>query len=274
MILLDVQNLHKKYGDKVVLTNVSFSIQKGDMFAILGVNGAGKTTLLECIEGLRSFHQGTITFADNIGFGVQLQSSTLPAQIKVAEIIQLLCRWNPASNYDRLLSIFDLHKIQNQTYQSLSTGQQRKLHLVLALVQDADLLFLDEPTAGLDVEARAEFHAYLKKLNHEGKTIVFSSHDMSELESLCQKMIFLQNGQVYFNGTIQEFKQKIVKHYTVHIKTTGNDETEIHELSDLTTELYELFHQYKQQDITIEDIQIVQPTLEDVFMQIVKENSK
>lgn len=271
MNVLEVRDFRKSYGDKTVLKNVSFTIGKQDMFAVLGVNGAGKTTLLECIEGLRPYDAGTIEFPQQDVFGVQLQSSTLPENIKVKEIIELICVWNKSDKLEPYLNLFDLRAIAEQTYKTLSTGQKRKLHLVLAMINDGDVLFLDEPTAGLDVEARAEFHQLLRELNAAGKTIVFSSHDMAEVESLCDRMIFLRDGEVAFFGSIEDFKKSIRKTYQIHVKTIGGDKIESFELNDLTNELFDLIKTYRDNDILIEDLTIDQPSLEDVFLRFAGE---
>ena len=271
MKVLDVSRFSKSYGSKEVLRDISFSIDQKDMFAILGVNGAGKTTLLECIEGLRPFHEGTVTFPHGDTFGVQLQSSTLPDNIKVGEIVELICVWNDSPDKDKYMELLDLHTIADQAYKTLSTGQKRKLHLILALINEGDILFLDEPTAGLDVEARAEFHALLRTLNEAGKTIVFSSHDMAEVESLCTRMIFLKGGEIAFFGAVEDFKKSVRKTYTVTIRTEQSDAPLVYELTDLTNELLELIQSYKDKKIPIVDLNITQPSLEDVFLKFAGE---
>ncbi len=271
MKVLDVSRFSKSYGSKEVLHDISFSIDQKDMFAILGVNGAGKTTLLECIEGLRPFNQGTVSFPNGDTFGVQLQSSTLPDNIKVGEIVELICVWNDSPDKDKYMELLDLHSIADQAYKTLSTGQKRKLHLILALINEGDILFLDEPTAGLDVEARAEFHALLRKLNDAGKTIVFSSHDMAEVESLCTRMIFLKGGEIAFFGAVEDFKKSVRKTYTVTIRTEQSDAPLVYELTDLTNELLELIQSYKDKKIPIVDLNITQPSLEDVFLKFAGE---
>lgn len=279
MKILDVQNFSKSYDDHEVIHNISFSINKGEMFAILGVNGAGKTTLLECIEGLRPFNAGLIDFCNSpenksILFGVQLQLSALPENITIEEIVKLLCLWNKNAHFDTLISLFNLDQIKNQKYHTLSTGQKRKLHLVLALVNDSDILFLDEPTAGLDVEARAEFHQMLIDLNKSGKTIIFSSHDMNEVESLCDQMILLKDGEIRYFGSISDFKKRSVKKYKVHIKTTDSTDYVIHEIDDYTNGLFQLMSEYKSKNQVITDLKIDQPSLEDVFLKVAKEKTK
>jgi len=135
-------------------------------------------------------------------------------------------------------------------------------------------LFLDEPTAGLDVEARFEFHELLRKLNNQGKTIVFSSHDMYEVETLCNNMIFLQDGKIKYQGSIDEFKNSIVLKYELKVKTENQNEYISHDLKDLTDDLLLIVKEYKEKDIKIVDLQINKQTLEDVFLKIVEGEKK
>lgn len=148
--IIEVNNLVKKYGDNTVIDNISFNVNKGEIFALLGANGAGKTTTLECIEKLRSYNSGTITVNGSIG--VQLQSSSLPSNITVIEAFKLFSMWNKVNEDLELLNTFGLKDLKNKQYTSLSTGQKRRLHLALALIGNPDIIFLDEPTAGVDVE--------------------------------------------------------------------------------------------------------------------------
>ena len=167
---IQVRELKKSYGSHMVLKGLDFQIEMGEIFALLGVNGAGKTTALECIEGLRKYDSGEITVNGEIG--IQLQTSSLPAHIKPMEAIKLFAKWNRTKiDYDMLNSL-GIKEIEKKHYIQLSTGQKRRLHLALALIGNPDVIFLDEPTAGLDVEGRVSLHEQIQKLKHIGKTIV------------------------------------------------------------------------------------------------------
>ena len=193
---IHVHNLRKSYGDHIVLKGLNFQIQKGEVFALLGVNGAGKTTTLECVEGLKTYDCGEITV--NGKMGIQLQSSSLPAHIKPMEAVKLFAKWNKADvDYD-MLAVLRLEEIEKKQYLELSMGQKRRLHLALALIGNPDIIFLDEPTAGLDVEGRLSLHAQIRKLKSQGKTIVLASHDMAEVETLCDRISILHNGNIIF----------------------------------------------------------------------------
>ena len=171
-----VSELRKSYGTNQVLKGVSFDILPGEIFGILGVNGAGKTTMLECIEGFRRCESGRIQVEGKTG--VQLQSASLPAYIRPMEAVHLFEKWKKAKADPSVLEALEIGRIKKKLYMELSTGQKRRLHLALALIGDPQILFLDEPTAGLDVEGRRALHDEIRSLASRGKTVVLASHDM------------------------------------------------------------------------------------------------
>ena len=179
---IQVRGLKKSYGSTIVLGGLDFDIEKGETFALLGVNGTGKTTALECIEGLRKYDSGSITVNGKIG--IQLQSSSLPAHIKPMEAVRLFSKWNKAKIDFTLLNALGMKEIEMKQYIQLSTGQQRRLHLALALIGNPDIIFLDEPTAGLDALGRVSLHEQIRKLKSQGKTVVLASHDMADRKSV------------------------------------------------------------------------------------------
>ena len=209
-IRIKVSSLIKKYGDNIVLKDISFEVVEGEIFALLGTNGAGKTTTLECIEGIRKYDGGEITIDGKVG--VQLQSSSLPDGIKGSEALKLFFKWNNFTMTKEFTERLGLNQIIKKEYKWMSTGEKRKLHLSLAMIGDPDIIFLDEPTAGLDVEARVIFHKEIKRLKEEGKTIVISSHDMAEVEALCDRLAILKNGNIAFLGTVNELTDNMKKH--------------------------------------------------------------
>ncbi|MCI9405995.1 MAG: ABC transporter ATP-binding protein, partial [Oscillospiraceae bacterium] len=162
---IQVCGLKKSYDSNIVLNGLDFEIEKGETFALLGVNGAGKTTALECIEGLKKYDSGTITV--NGKMGIQLQSSSLPAHIKPMEAVRLFAKWNRAKIDFTMLNALGIQETTKKQYIQLSTGQKRRLHLALALIGNPDIIFLDEPTAGLDVEGRVSLHEQIRKLKSQ-----------------------------------------------------------------------------------------------------------
>lgn len=273
-ILID--NLVKSYGTNEVIKDISFSVNRGEIFALLGTNGAGKTTTLECIEGIRKYDRGNIKVNGRIG--VQLQSSSLPANIKAIEAYQLFCKWNKAPMNLDLFNAFELAGIKNKQYKEMSTGQKRRLHLALALIGNPDIVFLDEPTAGLDVEGRVALHSQIRKLKEQGKTIIMASHDMAEVESLCDRIAILKDGKIAFTGTVAELTGKRTEQYKIHIKTERPLQNAdcvqgywVFESTNIGETLFELLGICRETQNTVLDIIIERSTLEQKFMDIAKE---
>lgn len=266
---IEVQHLQKSYGEHTVLHGLTFQVRQGEIFALLGVNGAGKTTALECMEGLRQWDGGSIAIAGTTG--IQLQSASLPGHIKVQEAIKLFSLWKHAKPDAAILESLGIPGLYKKQYQTLSTGQKRRVHLALALLGDPDILFLDEPSAGLDVEGRHSLHQQIRKLNQQGKTILLASHDMAEVESLCHRIAILQQGRIAFLGTVQELTQRMGKRYTVTFQTQrGQVECSALSLGDC---LLEKLEQFRQQGISVEDIQIRRGSLEEHFLQFTQEET-
>lgn len=267
---IQVNNLKKSYGNHIVLKEISFQIEKGEIFSLLGINGAGKTTALECIEGLKKYDSGTITV--NGTMGIQLQSSSLPAHIKPMEAVQLFAKWNKVKIDNTLTHSLGLREIEKKQYMQLSTGQKRRLHLALALIGNPDIIFLDEPTAGLDVEGRLSLHDQIRKLKSQGKTVILASHDMAEVETLCDRIAILNDGKIVFCGTASELTDKIGNKYFIHIKTKRGSETI--EADNIENVLLSLLKELKEKGINVLDIKVDRGTLEDHFMEIARRVEK
>lgn len=267
---IQVCGLKKNYESHVVLKGLDFQIEKGEIFALLGVNGAGKTTTLECIEGLRGYDSGMINV--NGKMGIQLQSSSLPAHIKPMEAIKLFAKWNRAKMDYAMLNDLGIKEIEKKQYLQLSTGQKRRLHLALALIGNPDVIFLDEPTAGLDVEGRLSLHGQIRKLKSQGKTIVLTSHDMAEVETLCDRIAILNNGNIVFCGTASELTDKVGKKYFIHIKTQQGERT--FETDNIEDSLIALLGELKEKGTHVIDIKVDRGTLEQHFMEMTRRGSE
>lgn len=280
---IKVSNLKKQYGNNVVLKGIAFKVEEGSIFALLGTNGAGKTTTLECIEGLRKYNSGEIYIDGKIG--VQLQSSSLPENIRGIEALKLFAKWNKMKVDMEFANRLGLGEILKKEYRSMSTGQKRRLHLALAMTGDPDIVFLDEPTAGLDVEGRVALHEEIRKLKAMGKTIIMASHDMAEVESLCDGLAILKDGEIAFYGTVDELTAKMTKTYSIHMKlerTLEKDKVklciykgeekgyQIFESNKIDDGLLELLTLAKEEGIIVKDIKIENKTLEDSFMDIAR----
>lgn len=267
---IQVRELKKSYGNDIVLKGLDFQIEKGEIFALLGVNGAGKTTTLECIEGLRKYDSGAIAIDGKMG--IQLQSSSLPAHIKPMEAIKLFAKWNRTKIDYAMLNGLGIKEIEKKQYIQLSTGQKRRSHLALALINNPDIIFLDEPTAGLDVEGRLSLHEQIQRLKSNGKTIVLASHDMAEVETLCDRIAILNNGKIVFCGTASELTNKVGRKYFIHIKTQQGNST--FETDNIEDTLISLLGELKKKKICVLDIKVDRGTLEQHFMEMARRETE
>lgn len=210
-IILSIQDFRKTYGPVVAVDGISFQVERGEIFGLLGPNGAGKTSTLECLEGIRRPDGGTLHILNvaphreprklrNL-IGVQLQTSSLPANMRVDEAMRFFCAYHGvAPRYD-LLERLGLKEKHLSQFCELSTGQQRRLALALAVAHEPPVVILDEPTAGLDVASRVELHALMQELKARGTTILLATHDMAEAEKMTDRVAILLKGKVVKTGT-------------------------------------------------------------------------
>lgn len=267
---IQVSRLKKSYGSNVVLKGLDFCVKQGEIFALLGVNGAGKTTALECIEGLKKYDSGEITV--NGKTGIQLQSSSLPAHIKPMEAVKLFAKWNKTEIDFSMLDALGIKEIEKKKYIQLSTGQKRRLHLALALISNPNIIFLDEPTAGLDVSGRVSLHNLIRELKSQGKIIVLASHDMAEVETLCDRIAILNGGRIVFCGTASELTDKVNNKYFIHIKTQQGNST--FETSNIEDTLLSLLGELKKKRVRVLDIKVDRGTLEQHFIEMAGRKEK
>ncbi|MEZ5086002.1 MAG: ABC transporter ATP-binding protein [Tessaracoccus sp.] len=207
MTAIEVTNLHKRYGGKIAVDDVSFAVAEGEIFGILGPNGAGKTTTVECVAGLRKPDGGSLSvcgldpIADRNGvhqvLGVQLQESQFPDNIKVAEALDLYSAFyhNPA-DWHELMEILGLSNKANTRYARLSGGQKQRLSIALALVGSPKVAILDELTTGLDPQARRDTWSLIERVRDAGITILLVTHFMDEAERLCDRIAMIDSGRV------------------------------------------------------------------------------
>ena len=264
--VIEIKELKKSYGANAVLKGINLTVRKGEIFALLGANGAGKTTALECIEGLRTYDSGSITVNGKIG--IQLQSSALQAHIKPMEAVKLFAKWNKTEPDNEMLKALKIDELSRKKYADLSTGQKRRLHLALALIGNPDIIFLDEPTAGLDVEGRVALHERIRALKTQGKTIILASHDMAEVEELCDRIAVLKDGKIAFVGTVDEFTVMGGKRRIIRIKTAVGQED--YETEDIAETLLAALTEYRRKGIPISEIQTDRVSLERNFISVVR----
>ncbi len=209
--MIEVLNFRKDYGDFTAVSDLTFKVHKGEIYGLLGPNGAGKTTTLECLEGLRQPSGGRLLVSGvdpatdsrrlTSVIGVQLQTSGLPANITPVEALRFFGGYHHVQPDLSLLDRLGLASKRDVQYQQLSTGLQRRLSLALALAHRPPVLFLDEPTAGLDVESRVELHKLMLEEKERGTTILLATHDMAEAEELADRIAILLRGELVAEGT-------------------------------------------------------------------------
>ena len=240
--VLTIEGLQKTYGSFEAVRDVSFEVQQGEIFGILGPNGAGKTTTVECVQGLRTYEGGHVTVlgldprahAGEIRkqIGSQLQESALPDRIKVWEALDLfgsLSDEGPSA--DELLQDWGLSEKRSARFGSLSGGQQQRLFVALALVNNPKLVFLDEMTTGLDPASRRVAWDLIKRIRERGTTVVLVTHFMDEAETLCDRLVVIDDGRVKAEGPPQRLIETFGGGVRVRFTADGAD---LSWLSDVT----------------------------------------
>jgi ABC-2 type transport system ATP-binding protein len=218
MNVIEVNRLSKSYGTIKAVANISFQVERGEIFGMLGPNGAGKTTTMECITGLKQFTAGAVSVLGiqpgKAGrelyrkIGVQLQETSYPDKIKIGEICRMFASFyeSPAS-YEELFIKFGLHQKKNAYVGDLSGGQRQKLSIILALLPNPEVVFLDELTTGLDPHARRSMWEYIRELKTEGRTIFMTTHYMEEAEYLCDRVGIMSGGKLVALDTVPQVIQ-------------------------------------------------------------------
>jgi len=217
MPLIEITGLRKAYGKRVAVDGVSFGVDRGEIFGILGTNGAGKTTTVECLQGLRTAEGGTIRVLDldpardrealTRRVGVQLQESQLPAKLKVREALELFASFYPEpADIDELLRALDLTEHAGRYFGKLSGGQKQRVSIALALVGNPEIAILDELTTGLDPHARRDTWRLIERVRDRGVTVLLVTHFMDEVERLCDRIAIFDAGRVIATGTPSELR--------------------------------------------------------------------
>jgi ABC-2 type transport system ATP-binding protein len=294
--VIHVRDFRKTYGDFVAVDGISFDVQRGEIFGLLGPNGAGKTTTLESLEGLRTPDGGSLQVMDvdptreshklrNL-IGVQLQTSSLPDSITVQEAMKFFCAYHGvAPRYD-LLDRLGLSEKRRAQYHQLSTGQQRRLALALAVAHNPPVLFLDEPTAGLDVPSRVELHNMMRELQAGGITIILATHDMAEAEEMSDRVAILLRGRIATIGTPLDITATGAGLTKVSVRTSGaslsdrnltfpavsqktrKEEYSVYFSTDIGPTVAAIIAHVEAQEDTLIDLRVERPSLEDRFLEI------
>jgi ABC-2 type transport system ATP-binding protein len=296
---LSVEDLHKSYGDFEAVRGINLEVQPGEVFGLLGPNGAGKTTTIEILEGLRPRTSGKVQV---LGFdpatqsneikdriGVCLQATNLPDKMKVHEALDLFdAFYTRHTDKDQLLKRLQLWDKKDAFYKTLSGGQKQRVALALALLNDPALLFLDEPTTGLDPQVRLGIHEVIQELKENRRSILITTHYIEEAERLCDRVAIIDGGKIIEQGPPREIQQRVLGHTVVEVTT--DQPISVSELPEaLRNEKFtlkmegrvfamqsehpaalivELVKWIDQHGLVLQDIQMKRPTLEDVFIEL------
>jgi len=217
--MIEIKDLHKKFGKNEVLKGIDLSIGEGGIFSILGPNGSGKTTLIKCMLGMVIPDSGQITIRDeviknNYQYREKIdylpQIARFPGNLKVKEIIAMIkdLRASKTQNEKELIELFKLEPFLNKRLDNLSGGTKQKVNLVLTFMFDSPLIILDEPTSGLDPISHLRLKNLIFEAKEKGKTILVTSHILSFVEEIADEIVFLLEGKIYFKGSIDRLKSQ------------------------------------------------------------------
>jgi len=296
--VISAHGLKKSYDEVQAVKGIDFEIQSGEVFGLLGPNGAGKTTTVEILEGLRPRTSGEVTV---LGFdpdrqrqqlkdriGVCLQATNLPEKIRVHEAMEVFASFYSRNvDLNKLLVRLQLEEKRDAFYGTLSGGQKQRLALALALINDPQLIFLDEPTTGLDPQVRAEIHTLLEELKREHRTILMTTHYIEEAERLCDRVAIVDEGRIIALDTPARLQQQSKNASSIvvtcatafpegwpvwaeatatEVDSSGRTLT-VHSRRPAAT-LVDLVKWIDQQGLELTDVSLKQPSLEDVFIEL------
>jgi len=296
--VIEVSGLHKAYGDFEAVRGIDFDVSEGEIFGLLGPNGAGKTTTVEILEGLRSRSKGQVkvlgfdpevskrSLKDRIG--VCLQSTNMPDKLRVHEALEWFAAfYSRRADCNKLLQRLQLWEKRNDFYSKLSGGQKQRVALALALVNEPNLVFLDEPTTGLDPQVRLEIHTLIEELKAAKRTILLTTHYIEEAERLCDRVAIIDQGKIVALGSPKELQERIFGQSRIEVVTAHPMPPDLpafeavvkHSLSDDCKTLVvdstrpartlpDLIKWIDQKGLELEDIHLKRPTLEDVFIEL------
>jgi len=294
---LAISHLQKFYGSVEAVRDVSFEVDEGEIFGLLGPNGAGKTSAVECIIGLRQPDSGSIQVCgiDAISqpqrvkehVGVALQSTALQDKITPREALKLFGSfYRKQIDADELIKWFSLEEKADASFDSLSGGQRQRLALAMAFVNDPEVIFLDEPTTGLDPQSRRDLHSAILDLKRDGRTVLLTTHYIEEAHQLCDRIAIVDHGKVIAAGKPDELIASAQTTPRVSVRTgaplelsrlrsiPGVEHAEVEgntarittaQISQTVTELFRLL---ESQGIELLDLHIHRPSLEDVFIEL------
>ena len=295
--VIQVSNFTKTYKSFVAVDDVSFDVYDGEIFGLIGPNGAGKTTTMECVEGLRTPDGGRISVLGLDPFrdvhmlqqrvGVQLQEAQLQKRIKVKEAVHLwtVLYGRKASDGERLLEQLGLAEKRNAWFMTLSGGQKQRLFIVLALINDPEVVFLDELTTGLDPQSRRAIWELVRGIRERGKTVFLTTHLMEEAERLCDRVAIIERGRIVDMDTPEALVRRHCPERAVIISTDDpSAESRLRSVPGVdgviakdgritvsggeTNLVSEVIRCISESGMQVSDFRTVMPTLEDVFLKV------
>lgn len=295
-IAIQVENLHKHYKHNHAVRGVSFTVEQGEIFGIVGPNGAGKTTTIEIMEGLRKKDAGKITILGmdperepyrlRQKIGIQFQSTSIQERMKVQEAIKLFASfYEKKGDIPTIVERLGLNDFMNTQFGNLSGGWKQRVTLALATIHDPEIIFLDEPSTGLDPGARREMWALIRDFQEQGKTIVVTTHYMEEAEQLCDRVAMFKEGQLAALDTPKMLvNQFLVTNYLTFISDDADEQLlqtlfgvkqverinetiriQTHTLQETTLQLFQLA---QEKDWKIEAFRFEVGSLDDLFVQM------
>lgn len=289
--ILEVKNLTKHYKRVKAVDGISFAIPEGICFGLLGPNGAGKTTTIEMIEGISEptrgeiYYRGTLRNESTVRkvfsqrAGIQFQKTALMDFLTVKETLELFSIFYPVNTpIEELIQLCHLEEFLDGYANKLSGGQQQRLLLALALVNDPDLIFLDEPTTGLDPQARHNFWNLIDNIKKRGKTIILTTHYMEEAETLCDSLIIIDHGKIIAEGKPQQLLKQhftgscITLHRHTHNlapSSLGMDYQIVDDQIEIfTNSVDKTLLQLMDKGISLDSLSVRSPSLEDLFLKL------
>ena len=283
--VLEVRDLRMRYGTKDVLTGVNFVAHPGEVVALLGPNGAGKTTTIEILEGFRMRSAGEVSVLGvdpahgdenwRARLGVVLQSWRDHGKWKVRELLAHLGLYYAPYSTDQITRPWDVDELvaavgltehADKRISRLSGGQRRRLDVAIGIVGRPELLFLDEPTAGFDPEARREFHDLVHALSDANTTVLLTTHDLDEAEKLADRILILAGGAIIADGSADELARRMSTE--AEVKWTIDGQRFVHSTVDATEFVRQLFREH---DERIADLEVRRASLEDTYMALVRQ---
>ncbi|MCL6415977.1 ABC transporter ATP-binding protein [Aestuariirhabdus sp. Z084] len=284
--LLEVVGLRKEYPELVAVDDISFTIPAGVCFGLLGPNGAGKTTTLEMIEGITEPSAGDIHFrgkprtkAFTRYAGIQFQNTALMDYLRVDEILSLFASFYQRTRpIEELVELCELNSFRDRYATRLSGGQRQRLLLALALLNDPEIIFLDEPTTGLDPQSRRRFWELIRDIKRQGKTLVLTTHYMDEAELLCDQLLILDRGRIIDSGSPESLLHRHFNDLCISLPESAVknqlDKIDIpcqangHEIEFFAPSVESTLQQFIALGIPLSGLKIRNRTLDDLFLKL------